>query len=247
MIADQYRRQIAWRSWDAVLDALPSLHGHTVVDLGCAIGDQAALLSDRGARVIGFDANEELLSVARSRGVEGAEFRIADLRVFNSPGEPFDGLWCSFMAAYFPDLSSVLTSWTADLRPGGWVALVEVDDLFGHEPVETRTRQLLDAYADEALRTGRYDFRMGRRLARHVQDAGLNVSRSFRLPDQELAFDGPARPEVLEAWRSRFDRMSLLKDFCGSEFERVQSDFLGCLQNSAHRSLGSVRACIAMR
>ena len=66
-LIDEYRRQFAWRDWDRVLDALPDLRGQTVLDLGCGVGDLAASLAARGAKVIGFDLNEELLRAARSR------------------------------------------------------------------------------------------------------------------------------------------------------------------------------------
>ena len=48
-LSDDYSRQFAWRSWATILDALPPLAGQTVLDLGCAVGDQAAELVARGA------------------------------------------------------------------------------------------------------------------------------------------------------------------------------------------------------
>jgi trans-aconitate methyltransferase len=46
--------------------------------LGCGVGDVAALLSIRGARVVGIDMNEEVLAAARDRDIPGAEFHSAD-------------------------------------------------------------------------------------------------------------------------------------------------------------------------
>jgi SAM-dependent methyltransferase len=247
MLADQYRRQAAWRSWNRILDALPPLAGQTVLDLGCAIGDQAALLAARGARVLGIDANPELLAAARSREIPGASFREVDLRTFTGPGESFDGLWCSFTAAYFPNLPSALKAWTTNLRPGGWIALTEVDDLFAHEPVHSETRRLLEAYEDESLAADRYDFRMGRRLVDHIRAAGLSVTQKLNLPDRELSFEGPALLEVLEAWRARFDRMQLLRKFCGARFELVRDDFLQCLGSVDHRASARVFACFGRK
>jgi 2-polyprenyl-3-methyl-5-hydroxy-6-metoxy-1,4-benzoquinol methylase len=57
-LADEYRRQFAWRDWATALGALPPTSGHLVLDLGCAQGDLAAELVARGARVIGLDLNE---------------------------------------------------------------------------------------------------------------------------------------------------------------------------------------------
>src|SRR5262245_55087882 len=144
-LATEYHRQLAWRSWLLALDSLPDLRGATVLDLGCGVGDVAAELVARGARVIGFDANEQLLAAARARGLPGAEFRTADLRALPDVGTTVDGVWGSFVPAYFPDLVPILRAWTRSLRPGGWLALTELDDLFGHAPLPPRARELFAA------------------------------------------------------------------------------------------------------
>ena len=241
----EYQRQRAWRAWPTVLDALPPLAGRTVLDLGCGVGDLAAELVQRGARVVGFDANAELLAHAQGRGLRGAEFRYVDLRTGEDLGVTADGLWASFLPAFFPDLKAVLSGWRRNLRPEAFAALIEVDDLFGHAPLEPRSREWLEAYADDALRSGRYDFRMGRKLAGFLTEAGFAVTRAFTIPDGELAFDGPAGDDVLEAWRLRFARMKLLQDFCGPAFVRLQEDFLACLGREDHRCDARVHVCLA--
>ena len=228
-----------------MLDALPSLSGQTVLDIGCGIGDQAAELVSRGARVIGVDLNEELLGEARAKQLSNAEFLTADLRGPLDLGTVIvDGLWCSFTAAYFPDLLPALQRWTRPLRPGAWLALTEVDDLFGHEPVGPSTKAWLDAYAKDALEAGRYDFHMGHKLRDYLERSGFTVSKELVLEDQELSFDGPALPEVVDAWRNRFDRMTLLRQFCGADFEGVQADFLACLTRADHRASAKVYCCV---
>ena len=246
-LSDDYRRQFGWRAWRTMFDALPPLQGRTVLDLGCGVGDQAADLVARGARVIGVDMNEELLRAAESRRLPNAEFRSGDLRAPLDPGVAVDSLWCSFTAAYFPDLPAALASWGRHLRPGGWAALTEVDDLFGHEPLGARARSSLEAYARDALAAGRYDFHMGRKLRDHLERSGFTVSRVLALEDQELSFGGPARPEVVDAWRARFHRMKLLRGFCGPSFEQVREEFLGCSGRSDHRSAAKVYCCIATK
>ena len=246
-IAAEYEQQLGWRSWPRILDALPAISGQKILDLGCGVGDLSALLAARGARVLGLDANDDLLRAARSKGLENAEFRHADLSQLPAAETLFDGLWGSFVAAYFTDLSRVLQSWGEHLRPGGWIALTEIDDLFGHLPVSERTRELLDAYVRQSLAAGRYDFRMGRRLTSHLERAGFTVSRSWTVEDREFAFSGPAAPGVISAWGQRFDRMRLLQDFCGSEFAAVRRDFLEALARSDHRSEAKVYCCLATK
>lgn len=246
-LSADYKRQFAWRSWSTILDALHPIAGQTVLDLGCGVGDQAAELAARGARVIGVDMNEELLDEARSRGIPDATFLKGDLRALPDLGVAVDGIWCSFTAAYFPDLQPTLATWGKHLRLGGWIALTEIDDLFGHEPLSARSRSLLEAYARDALAAGRYDFHMGRKLLEHLERSGFTVSKVLMLEDQELSFKGPAPPEVLDAWRSRLDRMKLLRDLCGAEFEQVREELLGCLAHPDHRSVAKVDCCIATR
>lgn len=246
-LAEEYQRQFNWRDWPTIFAALPDLEGQTVLDLGCGVGDLSALLVARGARVIGFDASEELLREAKSRGLPRAEFHTADLRSLPETSVPADGIWSSFSAAYFPDLSSVLAAWSKNLRATGWIALIEMDDLFGHEPLEGRTKALLDGYAEDALAAGTYDFHMGRKLNDHLDRAGFAVAKSFVVGDRELSFQGPAEKEVVSAWGSRFDRMKLLREFCGQEFERVRTDFLGCLARPDHRSQAKIYCSIGAR
>jgi len=244
LISD-YKRQYRWRAWPTVFEALPSLDCQSVLDLGCGAGDLAAEFVTRGAHVVGVDLNEDLVGEARSKRLSRARFELANLRSIPELGLAFDGVWCSFTAAYFPDLPSVLSAWTRHLKPGGWMVLVEIDNLFGHEPLCDRTRSLLEAYACDALTAGRYDFQMGHKLKGYLEQAGLNVSKEFTLPDLELSFDGPASLEVVDAWRNRFQRMNLLRDVCGPSFDQVEDEFLNCLLRADHRALAKVYCCIA--
>ena len=217
-----------------------------MLDLGCGIGDQAAELVARGARVIGIDRNEELLEAARSRGLRNAEFRLGDLRASSRHDVVADGIWCSFVAAYVPNFGEVLRSWRELIRPGGWIVLTEVDDLFAHEPMDAETKMLLNAYQESALAADRYDFRMGRTLQSHLEAAGFRVTNNLALQDRELAFDGPADTEVLDAWAARLARMNTLREFCGARFDHVRNELLGALEHPQHSSKAVVCCCVAI-
>jgi SAM-dependent methyltransferase len=246
-LASEYKQQFGWRAWSTILDALPPVREQVVLDLGCAAGDQAAEFVARGARVIGVEIDPKLIEEARSRKLPNTDFWQLDLRTLPDLGVVADGLWASFVPSYFPDLPTVLTMWSRNLRPGGWMALTEIDDLFGHEPLSARAKGLLDQYARNALAAKWYDFHMGHKLREHLERSGFRVSRVLTVVDQELSFDGPARPEVVEAWRRRFDRMTLLRKFCGADFESVREEFLGCLNHPDHRSSAKVYSCIALK
>jgi SAM-dependent methyltransferase len=247
-LATEYKRQLAWRAWPTVLAKLPPLRGRTVLDLGCAVGDQAAGLAAAGALVLGLDANEELLREARAQLLPNADFRCCDLATLPSDlVGTADGIWCSFTAAYFPDLGEALAQWSKVLRPGGFVALTEVDDLFGHMPLGDSAKSILDAHASDALRAKRYDFHMGRKLRGHLENTGFTITTEMVVADAELSFDGPAAPEVIEAWRNRFDRMGFLRSNAGAEFDAVRDEFLACLSRDDHRSWARVICCVGVR
>ena len=246
-LAREYEAQFTWRDWPTLMAAAPLLQGQLVLDLGSGIGDQARALVERGASVIGIDANSELLSHARARQIPGAEFRAHDLQSLPDLGVAADGLWCSFTAAYFPALPRVLQAWLHNLKPGGWVVFVEVDDLFGHEPLPNYAKSALDAYAREALELGRYDFFMGRKLKAYLEECSFAVQREFTVSDRELSFTGRATPEVLAAWRARFDRLSHLQTLLGADFAGVRDDFLDCLSRADHRSTAQVYCVAATR
>lgn len=246
-LADEYRRQRSFRDLVAVGEFVPLRSGEIVLDLGCGVGDWALDFASRGARVIGLDGNDELLEAARARATSNVEFRKADLAKPLPVEETVDGVFGSFVAAYFLDLDRALESWTAHLRVGGWVVLIEIDDLFGHEPVTPETRRLLDAYSEDGLRARRYDFRMGGKLTEFATRAGLRVIAERTFADREFAFSGPASSEVLAAWSKRLERMGLLRSFCGGNWDSVREDFLACLARPDHRSNRAVRGIVAIR
>jgi trans-aconitate methyltransferase len=197
--------------------------------------------------VIGLDANREFIDTATLEHVPNCEFLTCDLRNPPNVDISVDGIWCSFVAAYFTDLISLLGRWTPLIKPGGWLAITEIDNLFGHEPLSTRTRSLLQAFADHALTAGLYDFHMGGKLQDCLVKAEFAMSQILTLPDQELSFQGAATAEVIDAWRKRFQRMSGLRAFCASEFVAVEGEFLSCLSLPDHVSTARVISCIAMK
>jgi SAM-dependent methyltransferase len=243
-LALQYERQYTWRSWAAAYAALPSLAGTRVLDLGCSIGDQARDLAARGARVVGIDADARLLAVARARGIPGAVFHVGDVREPDVQG-PFDGVWASFVAAYFPDLEPVLRTWRTLLRPGGWIALTEVDGLFAHAPLPENVRLLLQAYEREAFDAGWYDFNMGHRLGEALSAAGFEGVSHHVLVDRELSFKGCADGDVLQAWGRRLERMRLLQERACVAQVPLQEALLACLTSPAHTTACQVHFWLA--
>jgi hypothetical protein len=93
----------------------------------------------------------------------------------------------------------------------------------------------------------RYDFHMGRKLREHLERAGLAVSTEIVVADEELSFEGPARPDVVGAWRDRFNRMCRFRESAGADFEAVRDEFLACLSLPDHRCRAKVICCVATK
>lgn len=244
---DYYARQYQWRHWQELLDLLPDLRQQNVLDLGCGIGDIARELSARSAIVTGIDANQELVEHANSRDIPNASFRTMNWNDLHSLEKSFDGIWASFVAAYAVDLPSTLCRLQKLLRPGGWIALTEVDDLFGHQPLSRNTSDWLARYAADALVSARYDFHMGSKLRNYLEQCKFAVTISRTIADDEFAFAGRAAEGVVQAWRERFSNMSLLAKFCGVDYSSVRDEFLHCLQRDDHRATATVWFCLACR
>ena len=246
-LAAQYERQERWRHWDEALARIPLRAGQRILDLGCGVGQIAARLHRLGAQVIGVDGNEELLAVARTCYPE-VRFEKLDLGELTpaSFGQ-VDGVWASFVAAYFPNLESAVARWSDCVVPGGWVTLVEMDDLFGHTPFPARWSRDLERFYDEARTAGRYDFQSGRRLAPALRIAGFDVVHEGTAEDDELSFQGPATSEVLEGWQQRLERLTGLRNFLGPSFEEFRRDFIDALTSPRHRSSTRVVMVVARK
>jgi SAM-dependent methyltransferase len=234
-LSAQYERADRWRHWDEALTCIPLQAGQRILDLGCGVGQVAARFHRLGAQVIGVDGNEELLTAARTRYPE-VRFEKLDLGELTpaSFGQ-VDGVWASFVAAYLSNLESAVARWSDCVVPGGWVALVEMDDLFGHQPLPSSISDEINAFYASARAGGGYDFQCGHRLAGAAERAGLTIIHEGTLPDDELSFQGPAPTDVLEAWQLRLQRMARLKAFLGSRSPEFERAFLQALASPDHR------------
>jgi len=114
-LVKEYHRQFPWRAWPQALALCPITRGQQVLDLGCGPGDLSAELAVRGVAVTGIDHDPELLAAARTRAPD-VHFEQQDLSELTLPTR-FDGIWCSFTAAYFVAFTTTfetfLTSLTA--------------------------------------------------------------------------------------------------------------------------------------
>lgn len=113
-----------WRR--RALDKIGVGEGDLVVDLACGTGDFCELVEERGARVVGVDFAIQMLKQGRTRGLgfpsvqgdgEWLPFRTASA----------DVVTCGFALRNFVSLEGVLREVARILKPGGRVALIDVD------------------------------------------------------------------------------------------------------------------------
>lgn len=245
-LAHIYSQQYGWRRWSTVYADLGDLSGARVIDLGCGIGDQSRDMSRLGARVLGVDANRELIDHAVSRGIPRARFVCDNITNLGTDEWGFDGVWTSFTAAYFPEFEVLLRSIDAALEPGGWLAIVELDDLFGHEPLAPRWRAIVDEYYEQSLAQGLYRFHSHDHVHKVLSERGWRIEVDRHLEDDEFCFVGPASSDVLEAWANRLNlMMPRLVDRFGDAARGFDSAFLQCLTSDEHRSYSRVWSILA--
>jgi ubiquinone/menaquinone biosynthesis C-methylase UbiE len=93
-----------------------------VLDAGCGSGVMTEWLTERGARVTGIDANENMLAHARKRNGNRAAFISANLEEplsFLADGT-FDGIESSLAITYVQDLARLFSEFRRVLKRNGW-------------------------------------------------------------------------------------------------------------------------------
>ena len=111
----------SWRKATVASLALPA--DSLVLDLACGTGDLSRLATKAGYRVIGADLSAGMLA-ANGAGTPLLE---ADSSRLPFADGSFDGLVCGYALRNFTDLAEALAETARVLRPGGRLAVLEVD------------------------------------------------------------------------------------------------------------------------
>jgi len=99
----------------AALDLLSPRSGERILDLGCGDGALALELACLGCEVVGVDASEEMVTAARSSGVEA---HLMDGAVLQFVDE-FDAVFSNATLHWINPPEAVITGILRALRPGG--------------------------------------------------------------------------------------------------------------------------------
>lgn len=247
-LAEEYRNQSKWRDWNSYIDQLPVQPDNRIFDLGCGIGTVSSLLARKVFSVTGIDRDPALLKEAKLiNDAPNIRYIQYDLRALQELDLPLsDAIWSSFSAAYFPDFKPVLFQWLQLLKPGGWIGLVEMGDLLGHEPMGENIKSIIRDYYDRQCRKNIYDFEMGGKIHEFMVKSDLIIIHEDSMPDPELTFSGPASPEIYTAWENRLERMYGFRKFLGDVvYLQVKKEFLNCIKMKEHFSKTVVNFIIA--
>lgn len=107
------------------IDALASLKGKKVVDVGCGGGILAEAMAKLGATVKGIDLAEKPLKVAQLHGLESGvkvdyEAIAAEDLAAREAGQ-YDVVTCMEMLEHVPDPAATIAACSQLVKPGGWV------------------------------------------------------------------------------------------------------------------------------
>lgn len=104
----------------AMLNLVGDVTGRDVLDIGCGAGPLAERLTQRGARVSGFDLSARMVELARKRLGDHAELSVADLAdPLPYDDDSFDVACASLVLHYLRDWVDPLSEIRRVLRPGG--------------------------------------------------------------------------------------------------------------------------------
>ena len=206
-----------------IVGKLPIAGGETIVDAGCGDGFFTGLIAERLAngQVIGLDVSPAYLAAAAERLREPiAQGRVLLQQgdVNELPYEPatLDGIWSGHSMQSYEPIPHVLGEFRRVLRPGGWLAVLETDNIHSimlswPPHLELAIRQAEDReIGDEDSYRGVYFPRFAPRLLRA---AGFNdVQREYvfihRQPPAGAALETYIRLYVEHVLEQTGDRLS---------------------------------------
>ena len=97
----------------------------TAVDAACGTGRHSVMLAELGYEVIGVDATEAMLELARPK-VPDADFRLGRLEALPVDDGTADLVTCGLALTHVDDLGPVISEFGRVLRPGGELIISDI-------------------------------------------------------------------------------------------------------------------------
>lgn len=185
----------------------PGMHA---LDAGCGAGavipEMLALVGGEG-RVTGIDASAARLADARRALGDDGRIELLEraLPATGLPAARYDFAWSQFVLEYYADPLPALRELARVTKPGGRVAIAEIDRVgLDFWPVPPAVAEGQATFVAAVARTG-YDVECGRKMFHHLKRLGFADVRVHASMHYLAA--GAADERLLEDWRIRFDAL----------------------------------------
>ena len=127
----QWDATLRLRSWERA--HLGLAHGERLLDVGCGLGEAALALAQDlgdGGEVVGVDASESMLRVARSNAGAArsrVRFTVGDACSLDERDDSFDAARSERTLQWLADPAAAVAEMVRVVRPGGRVSLIDTD------------------------------------------------------------------------------------------------------------------------
>ncbi|MHA2233558.1 MAG: class I SAM-dependent methyltransferase [Candidatus Hodarchaeales archaeon] len=107
--------------WEAMLTASKASADTLLLDAGCGAGGASVLAAERGARVTGLDASENLVTIARERVPEG-NFHVGDIEQLPFDNRTFDAVIAANSIQYAENQVTAIRELGRVCKKDGYIA-----------------------------------------------------------------------------------------------------------------------------
>jgi ubiquinone/menaquinone biosynthesis C-methylase UbiE len=114
-----------------IVASVPLQKGRLVLDVGCGDGFFTSLLAEHGVEVIGVDNSTAFVREAQATTADDpkAEVIHGDARRLQCDDASTDVVWSAHSMHSYPDVQQCLREFRRVLRPEGWLAVLESDNV----------------------------------------------------------------------------------------------------------------------
>lgn len=113
----QEKHSFVWQLSQGLVDLLEPQPGEWILDLGCGTGQLTQAIAERGAMVIGIDADPAMIAEAKQQSPH-LTFEVADARQFTL-ADPVDAIFSNATLHWVDDPVAAIQHMAAALKPGG--------------------------------------------------------------------------------------------------------------------------------